>query len=65
MGLPSHKPKAKPRRNWKKEFKTERDKVIDEAIYAITQKQRDVPEVWRRGYSSAITTLELMKKEFL
>ena len=65
IGLPSHKPKTKLRRNWKKEFKAERNKVIDEAISAITKKQRDVPEVWRRGYSSAITTLELMKKEFL
>jgi nicotinic acid mononucleotide adenylyltransferase len=63
IGLPSHKPKAKTRRNWNKEFKAERNKVIDEAISAINKNQRDVPEVWRRGYSSAITTLELMKSK--
>jgi len=61
IGLPSHKPKAKPRRNWKKEFKAERNKVIDEAISAIRKNKRNIPETWLRGYSSAITTLELMK----
>jgi hypothetical protein len=63
IGLPSYKPKAKPRHNWKKEFKAERNKVIDEAIVQIRKKQREAPPVWRMGYSSAITTLEIMRDE--
>jgi len=61
IGLPTWEPPAKKRRNWKKELKAERNKVIDEAISAINKNQRDVPESWKRGYNSAITTLELMK----
>ena len=62
QGFPSWEPTKKPRINWKKEIKAERNKVIDEALKALQDKRRDVPEAWHRGYNSAITTLELMKR---
>ena len=62
IGLPSWEPTAKKRRNWKKEIKAERGRVIDEAVRVIREKQRDAPDAWQRGYNSAITTLELMKR---
>ena len=62
QGFPSWEPAKKPRINWKKEIKAERNKVIDEALKALQDKRRDVPEAWHRGYNSAITTLELMKR---
>lgn len=61
IGLPSWEPTARKRRNWKKELKAERNKVIDEAMEAIRKNQRNIPDTWLRGYCSAITTLELMK----
>ena len=51
----------RPRKNWKKELRLERGRVIDEAITEIKNRMRTVPNEWHRGYSSAITTLELMK----
>lgn len=57
------KTERKPRKNWPKEFKKERNKVIDEAIVIIRSKMRSVPIEWHRGYNSAITTLEIMKNE--
>ena len=57
------KTEKKPRKNWKKELKKERNKTIDEAIEEIRSKMRSVPIEWRRGYNSAITTLEIMKNE--
>lgn len=56
------KTKKKPRKNWAKEFKKERNKTIDEAIAALKSKMRGVPIEWHRGYNSAITTMEIMKK---
>ena len=63
IGLPSWEPTAKKRRNWKKEIKAERGRVIDEAVRVIREKQRDAPDAWQRGYNSAITTLEIMRNE--
>lgn len=54
-------PVKQERKNWKKELKAERNKVIDEAIRTLRDKQRGLPVVWQRGYDSAVTTLELMK----
>ena len=56
------KTEKKPRKSWPKEFKKERNKTIDEAIGALRLKMRSVPIEWHRGYNSAITTLEIMKK---
>lgn len=53
-------PKRK-RVDWKGKYKKERAKVIDEAISNIKQNMRCVPTKWHKGYSSAITVLELMK----
>ena len=53
----------KPRKNSKKEFKKERNNVIDEAIRNLKVKMRSMPKQWHRGYNSAITTLEMMKTE--
>lgn len=52
---------VRPRKNWKKELKLEKNRVIDEAIQEIRKKMRTIPKEWERGYHSAITTLELMK----
>jgi len=57
------KTEKKPRKNWPKEFKKERNKTIDEAINSLKSKMRNVPTEWHRGYNSAITTLEIMKSE--
>lgn len=54
-------PPKRKRTNWRKELKAERNRVLDEAIVEIRRKMRDVPESWKRGYYSAITTLELMR----
>lgn len=58
-------PKKRERRNWKKELKAERIKVIDEAIMKLQSKLRTetmgMPEQFKRGYYSAISTLEQMK----
>lgn len=62
-GLPSWEPPRKQRTNWKKKLKDERGAVIDEAISEIRSKMREVPAQWRRGYSSAITTLEMMRND--
>lgn len=51
----------KPRKNWKKELKAERNKVLDEAIQGIKDDRRLKPLAWHRGYNSAITKLESMK----
>jgi len=56
------KTEKKPRKSWPKEFKRERNKTIDEAIISLRAKMRSVPAEWHRGYNSAITTLEIMKK---
>lgn len=56
------KTEKKLRKNWPKELKKERNKVIDEAIKSLKSKMRSVPIEWHRGYNSAITTLEIMKK---
>jgi len=56
------KTEKKPRKNWPKEVKKERNKTIDEAIATIKMKKRIVPAKWHLGYNSAITTLEIMKK---
>lgn len=53
--------KKKPRKNWKKELRLERNRVLNEAITEIKNKMRNVPKEWHRGYFSAITTLEIMK----
>ena len=57
------KTEKKPRKNWPKLFKNERNKTIDEAISALKSKMRAAPIEWHRGYNSAITTLEIMKNE--
>ena len=57
------KTEKKPRKNWPKEFKKERNKTINEAITSLRSKMRSVPTQWHRGYNSAITTLEIMKNE--
>ena len=58
-------PKKRERRNWKKELKAERNRVIDEAITKLQSKLRTetmgMPEQFKRGYYSAISTLEQMK----
>lgn len=56
------KTEKRPRKNWPKEFKKERNKTIDEAISTLKSNMRAVPTEWHRGYNSAITTLEIMKK---
>jgi hypothetical protein len=61
FGVPSWKPLKKQRINWKKKLKDERSVVINEAISSLRIKMREVPKEWHRGYSSAITTLEIMK----
>ena len=55
----------KPRINWKKELKAERNKVIDEAIQLMRNELRKetMPEAFKRGHYSAITKLELMKND--
>ena len=58
------KTEKKPRKNWPKLFKNERNKPIDEAISALKSKMRSAPIEWHRGYNSAITTLEIMKNEY-
>ena len=57
------KTERKPRKNWPKEFKKERNKTIDEAIETLRSKMRAVPIEWHRGYNSAVTTLEIMKND--
>ena len=55
----------KPRTNWKKELKLERERVINEAIERIRAKLRSeyLPEGFKRGHYAAITELELMKND--
>lgn len=57
------KPNPNKRIDWKAKFKAERNAVINEAIVKLKDEMRDKPADWRRGYNSAITTLELMKSE--
>ena len=57
------KVKKKPRKNWPKEFKKERNKTLNEAITNLRLKMRSMPVEWHRGYNSAITTLEIMKDD--
>ena len=59
--MPSWKPPKKKRINWKKEFRKERNKVLDEAISKIRIEMRNLPSGWEHGYNSAITQLEIMK----
>jgi len=59
------KPKKKPRTNWRKEIKLERNRVLDEAILLLRRELREVPEAYKRGYNSAITKLEIMKDDAL
>lgn len=61
--LGSIKTEKKPRINWRKEIKKERNRTLDEAICAMRLKIRSAPVEWRRGFYSAITTLEIMKNE--
>ena len=55
----------KPRINWKKELKLERNRVIDEAIQLMRDELRKeaMPEAFKRGHYSAITKLEILKNE--
>lgn len=57
------KTEKKPRKNWPKELKKERNNTINEAIDGLRSKMRSVPAEWHRGYNSAITTLEVMKND--
>lgn len=56
--------RKKPRNNWKKKYEEERNLVINEAIAELKKEMRNpsVPKEWHRGYNSAITKLELLKK---
>lgn len=58
---PSKKPSSPRKNDWKKLYKQERNKVLDEAIQKIRAQMRHQPTGWERGYNSAITQLELMK----
>lgn len=47
--------------NWRKEFKLERQRVLNEVHDALLRHKRTIPKDWERGYMSAVTTVEILK----
>lgn len=61
MYQPNFQIKKKPRTNWKKEIKKERERVLSEVVLKLREHQRTVPNSWQDGYNSAVSQVEILK----